>query len=351
MNSSSGGVGGTFRRLRNILSGRQTLFLMIRLLKFPYELLKPLYRKSSVHRSVIDEVENRDLKRAYAFCREITRRHAKTFYLAIRFLPNEKQRSIFALYSLCRQLDDLVDEAESRENRGHTVYSVRKTLENWKRRLVRIDRISKGDHHILLAFSDVMRRFKIPLELPLQLLTGVGTDLQKKRYENFGELYEYSYRVASVVGLMCCEIFGYRTPEAREYAIDLGIAMQLTNILRDIGEDLQRNRIYLPRDEMGRFGVTEDDLFAHRLNDRFRSLMNWQINRARFYYRRSELGIPMLSSDSRLPVYLARYNYSRILEKIEEIDYRVFEQRAFLNCTEKLSILPGILCRKRILAE
>ena len=174
-------------------------------------------------------------------------------------------------------------------------------------------------------------------------MEGVKMDLVKDRYANFDEVYDYSYKVASVVGLMTSEVFGYSDESAIPHAIDLGIAMQLTNILRDVGEDLERNRIYLPQDELAAFGLTEQNIFDKQITPQFVDFMKFQIDRARSYYESADKGISMLNKDSQLPVYLARYNYSRILDKIEENDYNVFDQRAYLNSTEKLFILPKVL--------
>jgi 15-cis-phytoene synthase len=181
----------------------------------------------------------------------------------------------------------------------------------------------------------------------LLLMEGVKMDLVKSRYKNFNELYDYSYKVASVVGLMTSEVFGYSNKEAIRHAIDLGIAMQLTNILRDVGEDLEKNRIYLPQDDLEAFNITEKELFDREISDKFVRMIQFQIARARNYYDSADKGIPMLSRDSRLPVSLARENYSRILNKIEENDYDVFSQRAHLNSTEKLSIVPRAMLSLR----
>lgn len=316
------------------------------LLRIPYDLLRPLYRKTSFHRSVVEEVPDENLKQAYIQCRSITREHAKTFYMATRFLPNEKQRGIFAIYALCRYIDDLVDEAEDLVSKKGLDYDgIHERLDTWKQKLQDTYEGKRHDNPILMAFSDVLRSYSIPIELPFELMEGVCMDLYKKRYATFDEVYEYSYKVASIVGLMTSEIFGYHSDEALDYAVDLGIAMQLTNILRDIGEDLGKDRIYLPKEDLDRFGVTEGDLFKHRKTDAFCELMRFQIERTRSYYERSDKGIPLLKEDSRLPVYLARHNYSRILDKIEANKFNVFEHRAYLNATEKISILPRILYR------
>ena len=314
---------------------------MTDLFRIPYALLKPLYKRTSFHRSVIEELNDERLKEAYAECRAITRYHAKTFYMATRFLPNHKQRGIFAIYSLCRYIDDLVDEAEDLlEKRELTEDDIRLKLESWKQKLRDTYDGKAHDNDILIAFSDVLRQYHIPIEMPFELMGGVCMDLFKNRYETFDELYDYSFKVASIVGLMTSQVFGYESQEALGYAVDLGIAMQLTNILRDVGEDLQRDRIYLPQEDLDRFDVSEKELFNHRRTENVIELLDFQIQRTRRYYQRSDKGIGLLSSDSRLPVYLARQNYGRILDKIEENNYNVFDKRAYLNATEKFSILP-----------
>ena len=314
---------------------------MTDLFRIPYALIKPIYQRTSFHRSVIEELNDERLKEAYAECRAITRYHAKTFYMATRFLPNHKQRGIFAIYSLCRYIDDLVDEAEDLlEKRELTEEDIRLKLESWKQKLRDTYDGKAHDNDILIAFSDVLRQYHIPIEMPFELMEGVCMDLFKNRYETFDELYDYSFKVASIVGLMTSQVFGYDSQEALGYAVDLGIAMQLTNILRDVGEDLLRDRIYLPQEDLARFDVSEEDLFNHRRTENVIELLDFQIRRTRRYYQRSDKGIGLLSSDSRLPVYLARQNYGRILDKIEENNYNIFDKRAYLNATEKISILP-----------
>lgn len=319
---------------------------MSELLRIPYSFLRPLYEKTSFHRSVIDEIPDHTLKPAYSHCRSITRFYAKTFYMATRFLPNEKQRSIFAIYGLCRYLDNLVDDTIDLVSFEEiNIGEVDKKLSEFKRQLTDIYEGKRSDDPILTAFSDTLKKYHIPIDLPYLLIEGVRTDLVKNRYKNFQEVYDYSYKVASVVGLMTSRVFGYSHEAALEYAIDLGIAMQLTNILRDVGEDLERNRIYLPQDEMKMFGVSESDLFRGEITENFVNLMEYQIQRARNYYERADIGIQMLNKDSRLPVYLARYNYGRILDKIEENEYDVFTKRAYLNKFEKFTILPRIFVK------
>lgn len=311
------------------------------ILRLPYTMLRPVYERTSIHRSVIDEVQDEDLRKAYSHCRNITRSHAKTFYLATRFLPNEKQRSIFAIYGLCRYVDDLIDESEDLITMSKiNAADARPIMDDFQRKLEEAYVTKHSDNLILLAFSDTLKNFDIPMKYPIELMEGVCMDLHTNRYQTFDQLYGYCYKVASVVGLMTSEVFGYDDPKAIGHAIDLGIAMQLTNILRDIGEDLERDRIYLPKEELELFGLTDQDLFNHVIDSRFMDFMAFQIARTRQYYASADLGIAMLSPDSRLPVILARMNYSRILDVIERNTYQVYKHRAYLTTSQKLKILP-----------
>jgi phytoene synthase len=304
-------------------------------------MLRPVYERTSIHTRVIDEIADASLRSAYSHCRHITRHHAKTFYLATRFLPNPKQRSIFAIYALCRYMDDLIDEREDLVTSATFEDSqLDEIMRRFRTDLTKTYRHGADGHPILQAFADTLSCYHIPMQYPLELLEGVCMDLVQNRYATFEELRTYCYKVASVVGLMTSEVFGYDNPAAIDHAIDLGIAMQLTNILRDIGEDLNRNRIYLPKEDLDRFGLEEADLFGHVSDERFHALMRFQIARARSYYASADKGIPMLSADSRLPVILARENYSRILDVIERDPEMVYNRRAFLSTRQKLRILP-----------
>ena len=175
---------------------------MTNILRIPYTLIKPVYRKTSFHKAVINEVEDQELRRAFEHCRQITRHFAKTFYLATRFLPNEKQRGIFAIYGICRYLDNLVDEAEDLVlSKQISILEVDEKLEEWKNCLEDVFSGRPCNDLILTAFAEVLNKYNISIELPLLLMEGVRQDLVKDRYNNFDELYDYSYKVASVVGL------------------------------------------------------------------------------------------------------------------------------------------------------
>ncbi|MEI8032243.1 MAG: phytoene/squalene synthase family protein [Chlorobiaceae bacterium] len=281
---------------------------------------------------------------AYHYCRQIASYHAKTFYLASLFLPKHQQKPIFAIYALLRTVDDLVDTAEDKLTNGLiTKDEILKLLDEWKEKLRMCYEGRTGNDPIMIAWHDTLKSHKIPIELPLDLMDGVAMDIEFNTFETFEELYVYCYKVASVVGLMTSEIFGYSDPQALQHAIELGIAMQLTNILRDIGEDVDRGRIYLPLEDLRRFGYSEKELMQKKINDNFKELMKFQIERARNYYRSSDKGIPMLERNSRFAVTISSVNYGNILHAIEKNGYDVFSRRACRTLFQKLRTIPYVL--------
>jgi phytoene synthase len=199
----------------------------------------------------------------------------------------------------------------------------------------------------MLAWQQTTNQFKIPLHAPLDLIEGMRMDLVKNRYHNYEELRLYCYRVASTVGLMASHIIGFSEERALEFAIELGIAMQLTNILRDVGEDSRNGRIYIPLDEMQYFGYTEEELFRGELNERFINLMKFQIERARRIYQQAQEGIKFLDKDSQLAIATAAHLYSNILDIIERNNYDVFNRRAFVPWPEKIKGLFRIWKQRR----
>jgi phytoene synthase len=297
----------------------------------------------------LDTGKKLSLTNAYEYCRQIAKYHAKTFYLATRFLPKRQQNPIFAMYALLRTVDDLVDLAEDKLTNGQlTLEEINRSIEEWK---IRLRECYAGTHRndpILTAWQDTLRHYVIPIELPLDLIDGVAMDIEFNPFETFDELYVYCYKVASVVGLMTAEIFGYSDKQALKHAIDLGIAMQLTNILRDIGEDVDRGRIYLPLEDLRRFNYSREEFMSKTVNRNFTDLMKFQIERARKYYASAEKGIPMLDKESRLAVSISSRNYSDILKAIEQNDYDVFTRRAYRSFYQKLSTLPSIWLKTAI---
>jgi phytoene synthase len=277
------------------------------------------------------------LDAAYAECRAICERSAKTFSLACRFLPTSKRRAIWAIYAFCRHADDLVDTPDAG--------GARMALHAWRDELLRAyDGAPR--HPIMVAYADVLRTYPLPLQPALDLLSGIEMDLTPRRYEDWDELRQYCYAVASTVGLLTLPVLGHNSPEAADRAVELGLAMQLTNILRDVGEDARLGRVYLPLSEIRRFGYSVDRLMQGTVDDAFRDLIAFQIERARDQYARARPGIGLLDRNARLPVHLASVLYSRILNRIEANDFDVFSQRAHLTLAEK--VVHGLLALRQL---
>lgn len=289
------------------------------------------------------------LHEAYNACQIIVRHHSKSFYVATMLLPLQKRRAIRVLYAFCRQSDDLVDEAST---------NPRAAFERW----VMNTQLNTPLHTnpTLLAWRDLHARYALPEEVIYDLLEGIRMDLSIDRYATFADLELYCYRVAGTVGLLSMQIIGYK-PGAHAYAIKLGQALQLTNILRDVGEDAQRGRVYLPIDELAAYGLTADDLLATCHNhhwrtqlcqdERWHKLMQFQIQRARRLYQEAWPGVALLNRDGRYAVAAAAMLYQGILAKIEANQYDNFSKRAFVPNREKFSMLPRIWWKTRQLTE
>lgn len=271
---------------------------------------------------------------AFQYARYITAEYSKSFYISTRLLPKRKQWATFALYGFCRYADNLIDNPRARSQTEilHEIDFLERELEIGYR-------TGESEHPVLSSFIVVAKEYGIPIEYPKDLLKGVAMDIQNSRYKTFDELYTFCYRVAGVVGLMMTYVLGYTTDKAFIYAEKLGIAMQLTNILRDIQEDKEMDRIYIPLDEMKRFNITEQDFLKENLSYNFMKLMKYQVNRAHQYYDEAHTGIKMLATDSRFAIYSASTIYRGILRKIEERMYNPFLGRVFVPTYKKLNIL------------
>ena len=289
----------------------------------------------------------RDLKAAYDHCKRVTRAEAKNFYYAFRTLPAKKRRAIYAAYAFCRLCDDIADGDLPLDEK-------RRLLEETRGRLTWGGDVES--HPVFSALRDTIDSYDIPVGHFEEVIEGVEMDLTQSRYGTFEELRVYCYRVASAVGLVCIEIFGYTDAKAREYAVDLGLAMQITNIIRDVREDSLRGRIYVPLDELERFGYTEQDLEQGIVNEPFRQLMAYQAARAREHFERGRRIVPLLSADSRACLALLHGVYSSILGRIEESGFDVYSRRVGLPTREKLllmarlwaaSFIPSLLARAR----
>jgi 15-cis-phytoene synthase len=290
-----------------------------------HELIAPLFAYG-------DDV----MEHAYQYCAQITQTHSKTFYLTSGLLGNDERKAARALYAFCRISDDLADE-ESGDRLAR--------LEAWKRRS--LAKHPHPDDLVSLAWADTRARYGIPMEYAEQLLEGVAQDLTKTRYANFDELAHYCYAVASTVGLMTIHIIGFSGPEAIPYAVKLGVALQLTNILRDVGEDWQNGRVYLPQDELAAFGLSNEDIDRGQVTKNWRDFMRFQIERNRQLYAEAMPGIAMLGQQGQFAIAASAELYQAILEAIETNDYNVFTKRAHLSSSEKLKRLPGIWWRAR----
>ena len=271
-----------------------------------------------------------ELELAYDHCRRIAREQAKNFYYAFRTLPGPKRRAIYATYAFCRHCDDIADDDRPLEDKKRLFARERQLLGDLGK--------DGAEGPVYIALSDTSQIFGIPPRYFEEVIEGVEMDLTLTRFKTFEELRAYAYRVASVVGLICIEVFGYEDERAKEYAVDLGLAMQLTNILRDIKEDAERGRIYIPLDEMERFEYSEADLMGGVVNDAFRGLMAFQAARARRYFDSGKRLIPLLSAESRACPATLHKVYSTILDRIDASGFDVFKKRIGLNKSEKVLI-------------
>lgn len=325
------------------------------------------------------------LRAAYSVCRHIARSAAKNFYYGFLLLPYRKRNALSAVYAFMRHADDISDEgslpAEQR----------REKLDEWMSAFRRVVDGERTDDPVLFALADAQKRYKIPLELLEKLVHGTEMDLAPQQlqtrelsrapggaaqpgasvappiqYETFDQLYDYCYHVASVVGLVCIRIFGYRDPRAEKLAEEVGVAFQLTNILRDVKEDAELGRVYLPREDFAQFGVDVaaltnrpptptspksgpvggPDTSASRA-EALRPLLDFEAVRARGYYRAAEELLPLIDDDSQAALWALVEIYRRLLKKIMAVNYDVFSQRVRLSTAEKLGVMAKGFLRFR----
>ncbi|MEE3716811.1 phytoene synthase [Tumidithrix elongata RA019] len=286
------------------------------------------------------------LAEAYEICRCITAKYAKTFYLGTMLMSEAKQRAIWAVYAWCRRTDELVDGIQADTTTDQT-------LVDWESQL---EMAFQGDPSNApdVALADTIKNYPIQIQPFKDMIAGMRMDLSCDRYDTFDDLHLYCYRVAGTVGLMSAAVMGFETADASviatatEAAIALGIAMQLTNILRDIGEDAQRGRIYLPLEDLSYFDYTEKDLLNGVIDERWVELMRFQIQRAREFYAQAEQGISALCRDARWPVWASLMLYRNILSAIEKNHYEVFKRRAFVSTSNKVVTIPWAWLRAQI---
>ena len=300
----------------------------------------------------------RQLRMAYAVCRGIARGQAKNFYYAFLALPQKKRNALCAVYAFMRHADDLSDDP------GFSPPERDQKLREWSEALHIAVAGTPTDDPVILALADTVNRFHIPLEYFDQLVAGTMMDLQFAQdgnetiapYNTFDDLYQYCYHVASVVGLVCLYIFEFEDPQAKQYAEQTGIAFQLTNIIRDLKEDALNGRIYLPLEDLKRFGRTPDELTRRHINNGFNPIafvpvLEFEAQRARGFYAAAQKLIPLIHADSRACLWALAEIYQRLLAKIALAEYNVFEGKIRLTTTEKLKVLgQGLLRTARLRA-
>jgi phytoene synthase len=281
------------------------------------------------------------LEAAYEHCQQVTRRAGSNFYWGFRLLPPERRRGLTAVYAFCRAADDIADEPGARRD-------PERLIARWRAEL-HAAYAGRPTHPIGVALADTVVRFAIPREHFDAVVDGVETDLRRTRYERWdGDLAEYCYRVASAVGLIAIEIFGYTNPSARDYAVNLGLAFQLTNIIRDVAEDATRGRIYLPAEDLARFECPEDDLLAGRCSEPFRRLMAFECARAGEYYGRARFSLAEEDRPSLAAAEAMRLIYEQLLRRVMFRRYDVFGPRVQLTRAEKAALAIAAWARPHL---
>jgi 15-cis-phytoene synthase len=273
------------------------------------------------------------LAESYAYCRGVARRRARNFYYAFVLLSRERRDAMCALYAFMRYCDDLSDAPGA--NKAN--------IEKWRAALAEALEGRFSRHPAWPAFYETVTRYKIPARYFHEMIDGVASDLEPRRFATFDDLYRYCYQVASVVGLCTIHIFGFDSPEALPLAEKCGVAFQLTNILRDVREDAERGRIYLPLEDLARFRVTEDDIRAGMRTPEFIDLMDFEAGRARQYYNESRPLMGLVHRRSRRALWALIAIYSRLLDRIERSNYDVFARRISLRAREKAWIVVKAL--------
>ena len=292
-----------------------------------------------------------NVDQAYAYCRGIAHTHGANFSVGFRFLPNTKRRAVYAAYAFCRRADDIVDEPGSQsadrgsqETGNSDLPSAIGDLNQWQ---VELDNCYAGTptHPITIALADALKHFAIPKSGFLALIAGCRQDLVKKRYETFQELLHYCELVAASISDISLSIFGYKTDAAIGHGRDLSTALQLTNVTRDIGDDLTRDRIYVPLEDLRRFGVSEADLFGRVQNENMRRMIEFQIDRAESYFRAAEPLLGELAFDARFPTLLMGGVYATVLGKLRKDPLTAIRRRLSLSALQKALVIGARVLR------
>ncbi|HEX9163215.1 MAG TPA: presqualene diphosphate synthase HpnD [Thermoanaerobaculia bacterium] len=278
-----------------------------------------------------------NVDQAYAFCRKIAHKHGANFSVGFRFLPRTKRRAVYAAYAFCRYADDIVDEHGDPRSAINDLDQWQDELENCY--------AGRPGHPITIALADALKHFAIPKSAFIALIDGCRQDMVKSRYESFDELLRYCDLVAASISDMSLAIFGYRSDSAIEHGRSLSTALQLTNITRDVGDDLSRDRVYLPQEDLRRFGVAEADLFNRVQSEAMRALIAFQIDRAESYFRAAEPLLGELSFDARFPTLLMGGIYATVLAKLRKDPLMVIRARLSLSPLQKLLVVGARVLR------
>lgn len=267
--------------------------------------------------------------------KEIAKKSKSSFYYAFNLLPEDKRDAMNTVYAFCRETDDIIDNAAEPDDLKF------EKLRKWR---IELEKSIRGysDYNLLNKLGKTISRFNIPLDPFFELLKGMEMDLQKKRYTSFDDLQIYCYRVASTVGLMCIEIFGYKHKSAKDFAVNLGIALQLTNILRDIKKDSESGRIYLPQDELKKFNYSNEDIFRQKYNANFVELMSYEANRAELYFQKATESLNLDDKASMFAARAMQHIYHKMLEKIIEEKYNIYSKNIKVSKIEKVGISIGV---------
>ena len=268
---------------------------------------------------------------AQRYCESLTKQSGSNFVHSFAFLPRDQREAMYAVYAFCQEVDGLVDHPKPGVD-------CQEELEAWRAQLVSMY-TGTPSFPVAIGLTKHATIFDIPLEYFQELINGVEMDLTIRRYATFTDLYQYCYRVASVVGLICIKVFGTQSARAEAYAVNLGVAFQLTNILRDIGVDAKRDRIYLPQEDLIRFGYPERDLFANATTPAFQKLMEFQARRAHAYYAKAQAAVPPEDRKALLVAEMMRGVYFRILCRIEQEPGRIFQERIRVPSPLKVAIM------------
>jgi phytoene synthase len=266
--------------------------------------------------------------------KEITKKSKSSFYYAFNLLPANKRAAMTTLYAFCRETDDIVDENDSNEIKYENLRKWRIELEQ--------SLSSKSTLPLLNNLSSTIKQFNIPIEPFFELIKGMEMDIQQSRYSTMEDLTQYCYRVAATVGLMSIEIFGYKNISTRKFAINLGLALQMTNILRDIKKDASIGRIYLPLEDLKRFNYSEEDLFANVYNENFVQLMRFEANRAKDYFAKANTSLDISDKPKLFAARAMQHIYFNLLKKLEAKNFNVFEENIKVGKVEKVVIAVGV---------